>query len=78
MRVESDRRFAPGDRVVIDLGLEDICMEELEGAIFEVTPEEDSFSYRVEFLYRNRRKTHSAEIVQCLRLIEDHIKHAVV
>lgn len=78
MRVESEHKFIPGDRVIIDLGLDRVCMEEVEGVIFEAEPHEDCFSYRVEFLYRNRNKTHSAEIVRCLRLIEDHIRHAVV
>ncbi len=76
MRVESERKFAPGDRVVIDLHLDGLCMEELDGVIFEVIRQGDCFHYRVEFLYRNRHNTHSAEIVHCLRLIEDHIKHA--
>jgi hypothetical protein len=78
MRVETDRKFDPGDRVVVDLSLIDVCMEEVEGAIFEVEQGSDlAYCYRVEFLYRNSRRTQSAEIVQCLRLIEDHIKHAI-
>lgn len=78
MRVETDRKFDPGDRIVIDLSLIDVCMEEVEGAIFEVDHGSDqAYCYRVEFLYRNSAHTHSAEIVHCLRLIEDHIKHAI-
>lgn len=76
MHVESEHAFAPGEHVIIDLGLDGLCVEELEGVIFDAIPQPHGFSYRVEFLYRNRRKTHSAEILRCLRLMEDHIKQA--
>lgn len=78
MRVEAEREFAPGDRVIIDLSLDQVCMEELQGAIFDVAEgTEREYCYRVEFLYRNKQRTHSAEIMHCLRLIEDQIKHSM-
>ena len=77
MRVETDRRFEPGDRIVIDLNMDNVCMEEIQGAIFEADDgSHQAYSYRVEFLYRNRRREQSSDIVRCLRLIEDQIKHA--
>ncbi len=77
MRVETDRKFAPGERVVIDLSINEVTMEEVQGAIFEADDGPDqTYRYRVEFLYRNRRRQHSADIARCLRLIEDHVKHA--
>jgi hypothetical protein len=70
LQIETGARFQAGERLVLDLRVNDLLVEELNGTIRSVSAAEDRCYYDIEFELDRRRALNT---VHCLRHLSMHV-----
>ncbi|TDJ24536.1 MAG: hypothetical protein E2O54_12855 [Gammaproteobacteria bacterium] len=72
IQIESDVEFKVGEKLVIDLKLHDLRVEELPGVVRSVSVSDGQHYYEIEYDHDRRDRPNT---LHCLRHIDTHIRH---
>ena len=77
IQIETAAKLFVGEKLILDLEVHDMRVEELQGTVRSISAVDDKHYYDIDFSIGYRKKG-AANTIHCLRHLENHLRHQLV